>query len=84
MEHTKKLFPHITYCNSPYDAVKDADALIICTEWDVFRQADKKKIKELMSGKLVFDGRNIWSPDEMKEQGFRYFSIGRKGNGDNI
>jgi UDPglucose 6-dehydrogenase len=84
MAHTKKLFPDIDYCESPYDAVKDADALIICTEWDVFRQADKKKIKDMMRGKLVFDGRNIWSPEEMKEQGFRYFSIGRKTNGDVI
>ncbi|MBW2965145.1 UDP-glucose/GDP-mannose dehydrogenase family protein [Candidatus Woesearchaeota archaeon] len=81
MENTKAILPDITYCSSPYDAVKDADALIICTEWDVFRQADKNKIKGLMRHHFVFDGRNIWDPVEMKELGFRYFGIGRKTNG---
>jgi len=81
MENMKKVFPGIGYCRNPYSAVEGADALIICTEWDEFRQADKKKIKSLMKGDFVFDGRNIWDPEEMKELGFRYFCVGRKTNG---
>lgn len=81
MDNTLKVFPDICYAKNIYDAVEDADALIICTEWDEFRQADKKKIKSLMKGDLVFDGRNIWDPEEMKELGFRYFCVGRKTNG---
>jgi len=78
MENTKKIFPNITYCGNPYEAVRDADALIICTEWDEFRQADREKVKKLMKHHFVFDGRNIWDPAEMNEMGFRYFGIGRK------
>ena len=81
VENTKKIFPNVVYCSNPYEAVEDADALVICTEWDAFRQADKEKIKSLMKQFFVFDGRNIWDPDEMRELGFRYFCVGRKTNG---
>jgi len=80
--NTQKLFPDIAYSKSSYEAVEGADALILCTEWDEFRQADMKKVKSLMKRSFVFDGRNIWDPVEMKEHGFRYFGIGRKNNGD--
>ncbi|MFC1741055.1 UDP-glucose dehydrogenase family protein [Nanoarchaeota archaeon] len=77
MENMKQVFPQITYGKNPYEAVEGADALIICTEWDVFRQADKARIKNLMNKHNIFDGRNIWDPKEIKELGFDYFSVGR-------
>lgn len=77
MNNTKKKFSEVIFCSNPYEAVKDADALVICTEWDVFRQADKSRIFSLMKQSLVFDGRNIWDPDEMKQLGCRYFCVGR-------
>jgi UDPglucose 6-dehydrogenase len=75
--NAKKAFPDLQYCKTPYDAVVGADALVICTEWDVFRQADKAKIRKFMKGVFVFDGRNVWDPLEAKEAGFSYFCVGR-------
>ncbi len=76
-EHTKKLFPTVEYVSFAYDALKDADALIIATEWNEFRQCDFERMKKLMKKPLVFDGRNVLDPKEMREQGFEYYSIGR-------
>ncbi len=67
----------VNYENNPYDAVKGADALLIMTEWDEFRAIDLEKVKSLMRGDLVCDGRNIYKPKEMKDLGFKYQSIGR-------
>lgn len=61
-----------------YDAVKGADALLIITEWNEFRRPDFEKMKSLMKRPVIFDGRNIYDPKEMKEKGFVYFGIGRK------
>ena len=77
MENMKKVFPKIAFSKNPYDCVKDADALVILTEWDEFRQLDKAKMKSLMKSPLVIDGRNIYEPDEMRNLGFVYDSIGR-------
>jgi len=77
IENAKKEIPDIKYCNDPYKAVKDTEALIICTEWDEFKNLDLKKIKDLMVTPIIFDGRNIFNPEEVKELGFKYFSIGR-------
>lgn len=65
------------YAKDSYDAVKGADALVILTEWNEFRQLDFKRIKKLMKRPLVIDGRNIYSPEKMRELGFQYISIGR-------
>lgn len=67
----------IQYCANQYDAVKGADALAIITEWSAFRSPDFDKIKELMSGDSIFDGRNVYNVEDMKELGFHYDSIGR-------
>jgi len=77
MENTKKEIPDIKYFDNPYDAVKDAEALIICTEWDEFKNLDLAKIKELMVTPIIFDGRNIFNPETTKNLGFKYFGIGR-------
>ena len=65
------------YAQNPYDAVENADALIISTEWDEFRELDKEKIKSLLNQPNIFDGRNIYDPKEMKELGFKYSGVGR-------
>src|SRR5690606_9178983 len=67
----------ITYARNAYDALKGAEALLVVTEWNEFREPDFKKIKKLLKRPLVIDGRNIYEPKQMREQGFTYSSIGR-------
>jgi UDPglucose 6-dehydrogenase len=67
----------ITYAASNYDALKGADCLTIVTEWNEFRRPDFARMRSLMRSPVVFDGRNIFTPDEMKQSGFTYYSIGR-------
>jgi UDPglucose 6-dehydrogenase len=67
----------ITYAKHAYAALKGADALLIVTEWNEFREPDLAKMKKLMRQPVVFDGRNIYNAAAMKAQGFTYFSIGR-------
>jgi UDPglucose 6-dehydrogenase len=61
----------------PYETARDADALVVATEWKDFKELDWLKIKSLMRTPLVFDGRNLLVPEEMKQLGFEYFSVGR-------
>jgi UDPglucose 6-dehydrogenase len=68
----------ITYATDEYDALKNADALLIFTEWNEFRNPDFDKISSTLKNKLIFDGRNIFATDKMHELGFTYYSIGRK------
>ncbi|MBR9978035.1 MAG: UDP-glucose/GDP-mannose dehydrogenase family protein [Bacteroidetes bacterium] len=79
MENTRELRfgDRIGYGENAYDALEGADALLLITEWNEFRMPDWKKIKALLNNPAVFDGRNIYDMDDMKEQGFDYFSIGR-------
>jgi UDPglucose 6-dehydrogenase len=74
---TKALFPKVTYHEDPYEALRGADAALVCTEWDVFRNLDWKRAKPLMARSLVVDGRNLYSPKQMRELGFEYYSFGR-------
>jgi UDPglucose 6-dehydrogenase len=67
----------ITYAENPYDALRGADALMIMTEWPVFRTPDFDEIKKELSEPLILDGRNLYEVEQMKELGFTYFSIGR-------
>ena len=74
----KRLFENrIAFADRSYDALSGADALAIVTEWNEFREPDFDKMKSLMKSPVVFDGRNIYSPEHMRELGFTYFSIGR-------
>jgi UDPglucose 6-dehydrogenase len=68
----------IKYAESEYAALLNVDALLICTEWGIFRNPDFDKMKELMNDTVIFDGRNLFDLDEMSERGFYYNSIGRK------
>ena len=67
----------MAYVENNYEALSKADALIVCTEWNAFRQPNFKRIKECLSAPVIFDGRNIYTPEDMKEHGFTYYSIGR-------
>lgn len=78
-DNVKKFYPDlkITFAEDMYKALEGADALLIATEWKQFREADLGKIKSALKAAVVFDGRNIYTPEEMKELGFYYASIGR-------
>jgi UDPglucose 6-dehydrogenase len=78
MPRTKALFPQLHYHEDPYDALRDADAALICTEWDVFKTLDWGRAGNLMARRLVIDGRNIYTPQGMRELGFEYYSFGRE------
>jgi UDPglucose 6-dehydrogenase len=74
----KRVFgDRITYVDKSYDALRDADALAVVTEWNEFREPDFRKMKQLLKQPVVFDGRNIYSPGQMRALGFTYLSIGR-------
>ncbi len=78
MDNVKaKLGYNIAFASSMMEAVKGADALLICTEWHAFRNPNFDKLKVALDGSVIFDGRNIYSPIEMKSLGFDYYSVGR-------
>jgi UDPglucose 6-dehydrogenase len=76
-EKAKAVLPNITYCADAYQAAAGADAILIVTEWDEFRQIDWKRLLSTVEQPLVIDGRNVFSPEEISQNGFRYVSIGR-------
>ena len=67
----------VTFCDKSYEALDRADALVIVTEWNEFREPDFRKMIQHLKSPVVFDGRNLYSPAHMKSLGFTYFSIGR-------
>lgn len=73
----RKLGNQIEYAASMYKALEGADALVICTEWSIFRTPDFNKIKQALKNHVIFDGRNLYEVNDLKEQGFDYYSIGR-------
>jgi len=73
----KALGSKVKFCDSPYNALKDADALIVATEWNEFRSPDFRLMKELMRGNVIFDGRNIYDQKEVEKAGFIYYGVGR-------
>lgn len=82
-ENSRQFFKKgVSFAATAYDAVQGADALIILTEWDEFREPDFDKIKKSMKKAIIIDGRNIYDPSEMKKLGFSYAGIGRSANGD--
>ncbi|NVO09118.1 MAG: UDP-glucose/GDP-mannose dehydrogenase family protein [Bacteroidales bacterium] len=79
MDETKhKIGNSIIYATDPHDAALDADALVLMTEWQEFRVLNYKILAKILKSKVIFDGRNIYEPNEMLEEGFTYYSIGRK------
>lgn len=77
MDNAKKLLPNaVQFVGHPLDAANGADAVILLTEWDVFRGMDMKVLKNVMKGTDLFDGRNVYDPDEVKQAGLCYHGIG--------
>ena len=74
----KQIGDVVEFSENQYDALKDADALIVATEWSEFRTPDFDKMGSLLKGKVVFDGRNLFDLNQMKESGYYYVSVGRK------
>jgi UDPglucose 6-dehydrogenase len=70
--------PKITYTSSPYEAAEGANALLVVTEWEEFRNLDLEKIKKAMANPIIIDGRNLFEPDMVRALGFEYYSVGRK------
>lgn len=76
--NVKKIFgDRIHYCDDPYECVKGADALFIATEWPEFRTADFDRLKKEMKSAVIFDGRNLYDTEQIRQEGITYFSIGR-------
>jgi UDPglucose 6-dehydrogenase len=76
-EARKYLKDKVKYHSNNYDALKDADALVVVTEWNEFRRPDFDRMKKLMRSHVIIDGRNIYNPDILKSKGFIYYGIGR-------
>jgi UDPglucose 6-dehydrogenase len=80
MDNIRHLFnaDALTLADDPYEAARGADALVLVTEWHELRSPDFAKLRERMRGNALFDGRNQWSPDAARREGFIYRGIGRR------
>ena len=79
MDNVRGLYgTKISFCNTPYEAAESADAIFIATEWPEFRTPDFDKLSAILKNKLIFDGRNLYDLDTMRELGYTYYSIGRE------
>jgi UDPglucose 6-dehydrogenase len=78
MTNTKSILPDITYCSDAYDACSGADAVVIITEWNEFRNLDLDRIMPLLKQPFFFDLRNIYEPAKMTAKGFQYYATGRR------
>jgi len=87
MSHAKGLLPDIEFAKDAHAAVKDADALVVVTEWDEFRALDLDRIAKVMRGRVIVDLRNVYDRSEAEEAGFQYYGLGRGrigGNGSHL
>jgi UDPglucose 6-dehydrogenase len=81
MENAHRLLPEVTLVKNAYEVAKDADALILVTEWNEFKNLDLERVNELMRSPILVDGRNIYDPVEVRALGFKYRGIGRGYDG---
>jgi UDPglucose 6-dehydrogenase len=77
IENTQRIFPDICYAKNAYEVAEEADALVIVTEWNEFKLLNMERIKSVMKRALIFDGRNIYDPQQVRRAGFEYHCIGR-------
>jgi UDPglucose 6-dehydrogenase len=84
MEPAKLLFPGVTYCKSAYEAVTGADAVAVVTEWNEFKHLNFERISSLLKGKIVFDGRNLYDPAQVRRNGLAYFGVGRPNHASEV
>lgn len=79
LSEARRLFgDRIRYHRVNYDALQDADALLVITEWNEFRRPDFERMRQMLKHPVVFDGRNVYEPNEMRQLGFTYYSVGRQ------
>lgn len=76
-ENARQVLPGVTYCPDAYTALEESDCLVLCTEWQEFRELDLARVRGLMHYPIVIDGRNVFDPADMLAHGFQYSSIGR-------
>ena len=81
MPRFRQEFPNLSYASNPYEAARGAEALLVLTEWEEFSRLDLKKMKSVMRHPVIFDGRNMFCPAELKKLGFQYHGIGRGSHG---
>jgi UDPglucose 6-dehydrogenase len=77
MQQAKTHLNDVLYCEDPYECARDADALVIITEWEEFRALDLDRLESIMAQPVIVDLRNVYRVDDMQKRGFRYFSVGR-------
>lgn len=80
MPETRRIYgdrDDLVFCDGPFEAVEGADALVICTEWQMFRSPDFQRLRDTLSAPVVFDGRNLYAPQDMLDAGFTYYAMGR-------
>jgi UDPglucose 6-dehydrogenase len=82
MDKAKEALPDIVYCDGPYAASEDADAVFILTEWNEFKQLDMERVRDSMRQPILLDGRNVYDPQQMREMGFIYRGMGRGYSGE--
>ena len=81
MDVARPILPAVEMFDDPYSMSKGCDALMVLTEWNEFKQLDLEKVKGLLKSPIIFDGRNIYEPEDMKKMGFKYRGMGRGFNG---
>ncbi len=77
MPNAKQVLKKVQLCADPYEVATGADALLLATKWNEFKQIDFTKIRKVMRQPIILDGRNIWDPELLRSLGFTYFGIGR-------
>ncbi len=77
MHNASQVLSRVKLCKDPYEVARGADALLLATEWNEFKQIDFERILKLMNQPVIMDGRNLWDPDHLRSLGFTYFGIGR-------
>ena len=77
MPNAAAVLPRLQLCQTPYEVAEGADALVLATEWNEFKQLDFERIYRVMRTPVIMDARNLWEPDQMRRLGFTYFAIGR-------
>jgi UDPglucose 6-dehydrogenase len=80
MAKAKPLFKKVKFCKNPYEAAQGADAVLILTDWNEFKQVDLQKLRSIVKQPILVDGRNMYDPQEMAEKGFAYHGMGRGEN----
>jgi UDPglucose 6-dehydrogenase len=77
MNVARKLISNIAFCANAYEVAEGADALVVLTEWNEFKQLDMSRIRSAMKQPILIDGRNIYQPEDLKQLGFTYRGVGR-------